>query len=146
MGLLLFKSYGQNQEMSVVNLWLRDQSPNWELGLRMTNFNYQLLIACQLNKNLKVKVNIITVTSREEYVEVARENLTEIASLARLKGAEIKVFKGQFTDVIENIEGVNLNIMGFNDGLTIESIDNISNKLKSSCLFVLDSGTESAFA
>ena len=145
-GLLLFKAYEQSQDIGVVNLWLRDQSPNWELGLRMTNFNYQLLIACQLNKNLKVKINIITVTSKEEYVEIARENLKEIASLARLKDAEVKVYKGQFLDVIEKVEGANLNIMGFNDGLTVESIDNTCNKLKSSCLFVLDSGTESAFA
>jgi solute carrier family 12 sodium/potassium/chloride transporter 2 len=49
----------------IVNVWLREQSPNWELGLRLPNLDLSLLLAYQLGRNWQGQINLITVVSTE---------------------------------------------------------------------------------
>ncbi len=45
----------------VLNVWLREQSPEWEVGLQLSNLDLALLLAYQLARNWKAQVNLITV-------------------------------------------------------------------------------------
>ena len=35
----------------IINVWLREQSPNWQVGLRLPNLDLTLLLAYQLARN-----------------------------------------------------------------------------------------------
>ena len=122
-----------------INLWLRDKSPNWHLGM---------LIALQLHLNWKGKFNLITVADNEKDVERLRKFLERLSDNARLPSAtELFVLIGSFNDVIETAPHADMNIFGLAvDGIPFEFIRKAPQLTKSSCLFVRDSGLESALA
>ena len=119
-----------------VNLWLRDKSPNWNLAM---------LIALQLQLNWHGKLNLITASpdkNDEKRLYRFFENLSEQVRLPSL--TEFHVLIGDFQDVLETAPRADINIFGLADKVSFDFMRNAANSTKSSCIYIGDSGQESA--
>lgn len=119
-----------------INLWLRDKSPNWHLAM---------LIALQLQLNWEGKIVLVTVA--KDNAEEARlyKFLNRLSDRTRLPSlTEFKVIKGSFNEALGSAPRADINIFGLGDQLNFDIMRNTPDIINSSCLFVKDSGQESA--
>ncbi len=138
LGLILLHQYsrtgfGMQQD---VNLWLRDESPNWHLAM---------LIALQLQMNWSGRINLITVTGDPEQESRLQDFLEGLNDQVRLPSTtEIFIRIGGFQEAISNAPRADINIFGLPGELCPDHLRSITQTIKTSCLFVADSGQESA--
>ena len=130
-----------------VNVWVRDQSPNWELGLRLANIDLTLLLAYQLNRSWKGQLRMLSVVADPAHVEEADHHLRQIYRDARIPGLDLSwVRAGRFQELVGEAPHADLNLFGLSPRANVQSMRDLCEQTGSSCLFVLDSGYESAFA
>lgn len=121
-----------------VNLWLRDKSPNWHLAV---------LISLQLQLNWAGKINLITVANRNEEKEKMYNFLDELSEQTRLPSmTDFHVLSGNFNEAILTAPKADVNIFGLAEDLNFGFMRDLTELTNSSCLFVRDSGKESAIA
>ena len=139
LGLLIFilhPKIGLGQKKTI-NLWVREGTPNIDLAL---------LIALQLEKNWEAKIRLVQVAPDEEGRRGAYAYLTKLKKMTRLPDdVEIAVPVGEFEKIIINAPLADLNIFGMPEDLDIARERGISEKIKTSTLFLRDSKHESAF-
>jgi amino acid transporter len=129
-----------------ITVWVRDQSPQWELGLRLANLDVALLLGYQLNRNWHGSLRLRTVVSEHQHVDDARTFLHRMIRDARLPHGEVSVVHGTFDEALETAENTDLNIFGLPAVVSTVHLRMLCEKTHSSCLFVMDSGNESALA
>jgi hypothetical protein len=128
-------AFGMQQD---VNFWIRDKSPNWHLGM---------LIALQLQLNWEGQLNLITATPDKDDKKRLYNFLDRLSDKARLPSqTEYHVLVGSFKDNLASAPGADINIFGLADKLPFAFMREAPELAKSSCLFVKDSGKESALA
>jgi amino acid transporter len=129
-------AFGMHQH---VNLWLRDKSPNWHLAV---------LVALHLQLNWEGKINLITVTEDESVEEYHRlcDFLQYMSDQARLPAmTEFHVLTGAFYETLNTAPRADINIFGLaTDEVPLDFMREVPEWVKSSCIFVKDSGYESA--
>ena len=119
-----------------VNIWLRDESPNWHLAM---------LIALQLQLNWQGKLNLITVAQKPEGTKRLYRFHEQLSDQVRLPSmSEFYVLTGDFQDVVESAPKADVNIFGLAQKLSFDFMRSVPKSSKSSCLFIGDSGQESA--
>jgi amino acid transporter len=130
-------AFGMHQH---VNLWLRDKSPNWNLAI---------LIALHLRLNWEGKINLITASEDESPEEQQRlyDVLQRLSDQARMPSmTEFHVLVGSFRETMSIAPRADINIFGLStDEVPIDFMHQVPEWVKSSCVFVKDSGYESAF-
>lgn len=129
-------AFGMHQH---VNLWVRDKSPNWHLAI---------LVALHLQRNWEGKIHMITVTEDESVEEYHRlySFLQHISDQARLPSMTVfHVLTGSFYETLTTAPHADINIFGMAaDEVPLEFMRKVPELVKSSCIFVKDSGYESA--
>jgi len=120
-----------------INLWMRDRSPNWNLAV---------LITLQLQLNWGGKINLITVAHDEKEEKRLYRLLERLSDKARLPSmTEFYVLRGSFKETIKNAPRADVNIFGLaRESIPFSFIREVTELTKSSCVFVKDSGLESA--
>jgi amino acid transporter len=127
--------FGQKEK---VNVWLRMGSPNQDLAV---------LTALQLERNWGCAVRLLTVVGTLEEKAKAIPRFNKIAELVRMpRDTQIVVLTGDFTTAVSRAPAADLNIFGFSQDINWGAMDHIVELINTSCLFVKDSGEESAFA
>ncbi|MBL7075156.1 Na-K-Cl cotransporter [candidate division KSB1 bacterium] len=122
----------------IINLWLREGSPNRNLAI---------LTALQLEKNWNGTIRLIRVIDSEEDRQRAVFGLQRIVERARMPAhTELSVHLGDFREVLTKAPLADLNIFGMGEALDCGYLREIAQLIQSSCLFVRDSGAESALA
>ncbi len=119
-----------------INVWLRDKSPNWHLAI---------LITLQLQLNWEGKINLVTVaedSSQEANLKLFLNRLSDQARLPSL--TEFHVINGNFIEALTKAPRADISIFGIGDDLPFPFMREITELTSSSCLFVKDSGQESA--
>lgn len=147
-GVLLYLSHptallGQR---NTINVWISDRQHNWNLGWDIGNLDLSLLVAYKLKMNWGARIRLITVITDSNEENNAREFLSSLINLARLPETLTEVYIGDFNSIITNAPTADLNIFGMNEDLEFGFVKKISEKTKSTCLFVKDSGHESILA
>ncbi len=119
-----------------VNIWLRDKSPNWHLAM---------LLTLQLQLNWEGSINLVTV-SRDKSLERKMYNfLDRLSNQARLPSmTNFFVLTGSFMQTLSSAPRADINIFGLAETLSFDFMRQSVEITKSSCLFVKDSGQESA--
>ena len=152
MGLLLYVDnpltlLGREQ---VINVWIREQSPDWQIGLRLSNLDLSLLLAYKLASNWNGHINLITVVKEEKDRADAEEFLDKLIDLGRMpKGTGAIVATGDLHDFIPRAPQGDLNIFGIfglQPQVNVKQMVDMTQKTRSTCIFVHDSGNESALA
>lgn len=130
-----------------INLWVRDQSPNWQLGLELANLDYSVLLSYQLNRNWGASIRVLSVARDVEDVPATQKFLTKLMRYARMpKDIRVQVEHGDFWAFISRAPRADLNIMGLSENVQKDMLISLVMKTGASCIFVLDSGNESALA
>lgn len=137
-------SLGREQE---INVWIREQSPQWEVGLRLSNLDLALLLAYQVARNWGGRLTLITVVADEDQAENGQKFLDSLADLGRMpRGTRRIVHVGTFDGFLPQAPRADLNIFGLQPQLSIAHMENLVTATNASCIFVRDSGHESALA
>ncbi len=119
-----------------INLWLREKSTNWHLAI---------LISLYLQTNWGGKLNLVTTAESEADKQRMFDFLEHLSDMARLPSlTEYVVLQGNFREAIALAPRADVNIFGIGDEPSFDFMRNTSEWTNSSCLFVKDSGQESA--
>ena len=134
---------GQRQ---MINVWIRDRSPDWQLSWDIGNLDLSILTAYKLKRNWKADIRLITVVEDEQEVENARRFMSRLMDLARLPDTEVVVHHGAFNEYLPSAPQADLSIFGLVPDPDFEFIRRMVETTNATCLFVRDSGEESALA
>ena len=138
LGLLILRqhprvAFGMQKD---INLWLRDKSPNWHLAI---------LIGLQLQLNWEGKIHLITASSNPGDEKRLYRFLERLSDQARMPSlTEFHVLIGEFKQSVQDAPVADINIFGLSDILPFDFMREAPELTKSSCLFIKDSGFESA--
>ena len=147
MGVVLFVPHmlaGLGREQ-LINIWIREQSPDWEIGLRLRNLDLSLLLAYQIARNWQGSIQLTTVVSEEKNREPAENYLQQLIRLGRMPrntGAVANI--GMLEEFLPQASMTDLQIFGLPDWIDLEFTKKMVLETKSTCIFVHDSGHESA--
>ncbi len=141
MGLAILKRHPKAgfKNHKVINLILRDKSPNKNLAI---------LLALQLHRNWDVaKINLVSLAAGEHDHETQTAFFEDLIEDARLPvGTTVNVMQGRFPEDLEHMPECDIAILGMGAEVSLEQIREVYSHVKVSCLFIRDSGFESAFA
>ncbi len=119
-----------------VNLWLRDKSPNWHLAM---------LISLQLIHNWDGKLRLVTSTTDNMEKPRLHNFLQDMSDQARLPSmTEFHVLTGSFEENLMRAPRADINIFGMPYKPDFDFMRESAERIKSSCLYVKDSGAENA--
>lgn len=131
-----------------INVWIRDQSPDWEVGLRLSNLDLNLLLAYQLARNWQGQLTLITIVSdpaERANGEAFLASLIELGRMPRHTRAIVEV--GSLVDFLPKAPPADLHIFGLQQQqLDLAFVEKMVATTNASCIFVRGSGDESALA
>ena len=131
----------------LINVWVSSQGPEWKHELFESNLDLALLLAYQLAQNWQGRITLYMAVSDEETREKANEFLIRLISLARLpKNTEVAILMLPFKEAVAQAPRADLNIFGLSREPDMQFVQNLAQLVNGSCVFVRDSGDESALA
>ncbi len=145
--LATFESVGLGIEKTI-NLWLDMIPHDWEDRLDLGNNDLAILTAMIIRKNWNARINIIK-TVREEVALSEEQIIGEMEQMKILtrmpKNTKIKVVR-RTPAMWSQAPLADLNILELPDkeDLDLKRLQEIPNKLRTACLFTLDSNIENA--
>jgi hypothetical protein len=135
---------GREQE---INVWVREQGPDWELGLRLSNLDLSVLLAYQLARNWGGRITLCMAVNDQETHDRAEPYLKELISLGRLpRRTRFIIKQSSFKDALLEVPRGDINFFGLPAEFDRQFLENVFKTVDASCLFVRDSGNESALA
>lgn len=137
-------------DRNVINLWVRRDRSGWDVptAFENNNLDLMLLFGFRLSRAwADATLNVITVIPDEEGREAAEAFVAEVCDLARIPDeANHVVMVGSFDECAEGSPPADLNVLGLQADPDFEFMRKAINATGSACLFVADSGRESARA
>lgn len=132
----------------LINVWVSNQGPDWKHDLRNSNLDLALLLAYQLARNWNGRIVLCMAVPDEETKEKADRFLSKLISLARLpKKTTFVVSIASFQDALTQSARADLTVFGLsNEEPDMHFVQNITQQVNGSCVFVRDSGDESVLA
>lgn len=148
LGVILFGSHRQTRmgQKRKINIWVRDQSPNWDVIQGMSNIDLSLLLAYQIKRNWNGKINLLSAVKNAENIPAAEKYLENLVEMARLPDTTVKAFDGSFAEHVRQAPHADLNMFGLPDEFDFEFARKMIDETESTCVFVRDSGDENALA
>ncbi len=129
-----------------VNVWIRERGPDWSIGWDIGNLDLPLLTALQLQRNWDAEVRLVMAVDDPADADEARAFLDDLVRLARVHGAQPTILDGSYEDALVAAPQADISIFGIPERPRRDVLDAAVARTGSSCLFVRDSGTESALA
>lgn len=137
------KEMGREQ---LINVWISEQGPEWEHELH-SNQDLAVLLAYQLAQNWDGRIRLCMAVKDEETAVKARTYLAQMISLARLPAStEMDVLTIPFEEALVQTPSADLSIFGLPINPDLAFSQKIARLVNASCVFVRDSGEESALA
>lgn len=149
MGILLLARHpviGMGREQ-FINAWVAPQGPDWRPELRLSNLDLSVLLAYKLKRNWNGHINLCMAVPDEETKQKAEAFLTNLLTLARLPDdTQVRVWQSPFEDALRRAPRADLSIFGLPREPDLAFSQRIVEVVDGSCIFVRDSGDESALA
>jgi amino acid transporter len=147
-GVLLFADHpearlGRRQSL---NVWMRDQSPDWEISMRLGNMDMSLLVGHILREAWDGDLNVVSIVEDETEVEAAHQFVQRVTELARLPRVNIVIRAGTMKEQVPLVQTADLDIFGMSGEPDFRFARHVLATTASSCLFVRDSGEENVLA
>ncbi|MEM7036541.1 MAG: Na-K-Cl cotransporter, partial [Bacteroidota bacterium] len=148
LGAILFAPHAKAMlgQRQTINVWLRERSPGWEVWDGKRNPNLAILVAYKLMMNWKGSIRLITVCQKAEETEAAERFLVRLAEEARLPVDDFAVMSGKFQNIGLSRVKADINIFGLSPQANVQDYLTQAKRFDSTCLFIMDSGHENAFA
>ncbi len=135
--------------MEVINLWIRPQLEDLPMVERLQKGNMDLgiLMALRLMRIWKGQLNIIAAVSQPEDQLITYQYIEALQDLCRIpRTAQPLIMVGDFYDCITQAPQGDINFFGLQTKPDFEFVQKIIDLTGASCLFMSDSGNESALA
>ena len=135
--------------MEVINLWIRPQLEDLPIIERLEKGNTDLaiLMALRLSKAWKAQLNIISVIAQEEDRKEAEQYVNSLRDLCRVPvTANSLIIVGEFPSCIQQTPQGDMDFIGLQSIPDFNFVHQMINMTGYSCLFMSDSGSESALA
>ncbi|RME74159.1 MAG: Na-K-Cl cotransporter, partial [Chloroflexi bacterium] len=149
MGVILFARHpvaGMGRE-KLVNVWIREQSPDWEVGLRLSNLDLNLLLGYQLVRNWQGQMTLITLVSDESEKQKGEAFLSTLIEYGRMpRSTRAVVEVARLDDYLPRAPQADLHIFGLQERVDMKFMERMVAATGASCIFVRSSGHESALA
>ena len=130
-----------------VNVWLSDRSPEWNLSLRIANVDLPVLMGFLLSEATAAPMRLLTVIREAEQKDAAKQFLRQLMDMGRLPATtRSRVLQGDFLTQLEDAPAADVNVFGVSASIDFKRLKTIQKKTKGICLFLMDSGHESAIA
>ena len=130
-----------------VALWIDDQSPHWELSMDLHNLDLAVLVGYTLTRNWGGSLDLLMVVGNPEDEGQARAYLQRLVAAARLPSdSGVHVFDGALEAAVETAPAADLALFTLRRRPDPELLRSLVERAGTSCLFVRDSGQESALA
>jgi hypothetical protein len=131
----------------LVNVWMSPQGPDWQLDLRQSNSDLAILLAYHLAQNWNGRINLCMAVVDANMADRARSFVKELISLTRLPGTtKVIVLQSGFEEALVQAPRADLSILGLPLEPDLAFTQKITEMVGASCVFVRDSGDESALA
>lgn len=148
LGLVLFHPHpdGGLGPRRGLDVWLSDRHPDWRLRLHVANVDLPVLVGYLLATCWKVPLRLVTVVREPDAVVPARAFLAGLAEAGRLPDrTAIEVRTGSFRERLT--EGAaDVCLFGIGPQAERDALVGIARASGAACLFLMDSGQESALA
>lgn len=131
---------------NAVGVWLSDRSPQWELSLKVANLDLPVLLAYLLTKPTDGRIHLATVLRSASDVPAAQAFLDDLIELGRLPHTDAHVVSGPFAERLAEAPRADLHVFGLPEQLDLPRLQQLREQAGAPCLFVQDSGLESALA
>ncbi len=130
----------------IINVWISPPT-NWELQAEAEGNDLAILLALQLQRNWHGRVNLCMAVRDPEDMASAHTLLKELDILARLpRGTQHVVLNHSFETALVEAPRADLTIIGLPHNPDLKFALRVVNIVNGSCIFVRDSGDESALA
>lgn len=130
----------------VVNLWIREQGPDWHVSTELSHSHLAILLSYKLVRNWGGNLNLVTAVTDPDQAAPADAYLHGLAQLARLPGPPgVHVLGTRFLDSLPIAPRADLNVFALPPTVDFDPVLRIIAAADSPCAFVRDSGSESAF-
>ncbi len=133
-------------QQSWINVWVRDRAPEWRIGWDVGDLDLSMLAAYKLQENWDAHMRLVMAVDDASKLENAREFLHQVRDVARMPEIEIQVAAAPFDSYLDEAPHADINFFGLREDPDFDELREISERTESSCIFVRDSGHESAFA
>jgi len=131
----------------LINVWISHRGDDWQVDLQWSNSDLALLLAYQLTKNWSGKINVCLAIAKDQDPEPAEMFLQELVDLARLpNNTMVTAVQAPFAEALHQVRRADLAIFGLPNPAQLTFCQEIVAAVDGSCLFVRDSGEESALA
>lgn len=129
-----------------VAVWVSDRSPHWKLELRVQNLDLPVLLGYLLARAWTVPMHLYTVVRDQPSVPAAKAFLAGLVDQARLPAdTGTHVARGDFLELVGTAPAT-LHLFGMPLSVELARLRRIRDAAGGSCIFLLDSGGESALA
>jgi amino acid transporter len=148
MGIVLLARHPVNDlgREQVINVWISPPS-DWQFSSRAGSNDLSILLALQLQKNWKGSINLCMAVDDDETTRKADLLLQELITLARLPGTtQIVILQSPFEQALTQAPHADLTIVGLPKQPDLNFDRRLVDIVDGSCVFVRDSGDESALA
>ena len=147
-GVILFADHPEARlgRRHSLNVWIRDQSPDWKVSMRLGNMDMSLLIGHILQKAWDGVLNVVCIVEDPAEMEAAREFVERVTDLARMPRVNPIIRSGRLADQVRQVPTADLDIFGLSGEPDFGFARQVLDTTASSCLFVRDSGDENVLA
>ncbi len=130
----------------VINLWIREQGPEWKVSTDLQHSHLAILMAYKLRANWGGDLNLVTAVANAAELAHADHYLHGLADLARLPGPPgVHVLNTNFVDALTTAPFADLSIFALPPDIDFDFLRSVIDGADTPCAFVRDSGAESAF-
>lgn len=130
----------------MINLWIREQGPDWTVSTELQHSHLAILMAYKLRANWGGDLNLVTAVSDPDQLAPADQYLHALADLARLPGPPgVHVLNAGFLEALPAAPFADLSIFALSPDVDFEVLRRVIDAAHTPCVFVRDSGEESAF-
>ena len=144
-GLALYLAHPGEQLRRSVSVWLSDRSPDWELKLHQRSLDLPVLAGFLVAADWSMPLYLRCVTADEATVPRAERFLLSLKDQARLPQTRVAATHGAFHDHLAAAV-CDLHLFGMPPTIQLERLKELRDVSGGACLFLLDSGQESALA
>lgn len=140
---------GEQLQRRSMTLWVRGVPGAWDPleGYEGRNLDLALLLGWRLARRWSAELRLVTVVSDPAHRPDAERFLAELAQLARMPlRTQRLVIVGAFEQAVEDLSNSDLDVFGLQPEPDLAFVRRLARRSRSTCLFVLDSGRESALA
>lgn len=148
LGVLMLASHhaGRLGGRGVINLWIREQGPDWTVSTTLAHSHLAILLAYKLRRNWGGDINLVTAVRDVAQLHDADAYLHGLAELARLPGPPgVHVVHRSFVEALSVAPVADASIFALAPDVDFARLRAIIDGTRTPCAFVRDSGIENAF-